>query len=170
MGVHELNKLELRVSFNHKSNWSNERLRAARSNKFYCALVAAVRKIPLDKPGGPLSAGDEGKPVYTVQLTTEDAKAQVEKGAASRAKARIDAPPPDREEGGEGGDEVLPDPAALAAVVAENAARSALTRMPAAKSNALPEAAAVEIGDFLGTETTGLRQKVDGSDESMFRR
>ena len=49
--IHEMNKLELRCSFTHKSNWSNEELRRARSSKFMCALVAAIRKIPIVKPG-----------------------------------------------------------------------------------------------------------------------
>ena len=49
--IHEMNKLELKCSFVHKSNWSNEELRRARSSKFMCALVAAIRKIPIVKPG-----------------------------------------------------------------------------------------------------------------------
>ena len=49
--IFEMNKLELVCSFYHKSNWANEELRAARSSKFKCALLAAVRKIPMAKPG-----------------------------------------------------------------------------------------------------------------------
>jgi hypothetical protein len=47
----EMQKMELKCTFTHKSNWSNEQLRAARSSKFLCALVAIVRKIQLAKPG-----------------------------------------------------------------------------------------------------------------------
>ena len=49
--IYEMNKLEIKVGFTHKSNWSNEELRAARSSKFMCALVAAIRRIPMAKPG-----------------------------------------------------------------------------------------------------------------------
>ena len=50
--IHEMNKLELKCNFTHKANWANEELRAARSSKFLCALVAAIRRIPLIRPGG----------------------------------------------------------------------------------------------------------------------
>ncbi|MCJ1291221.1 hypothetical protein MMC34_002764 [Xylographa carneopallida] len=49
--IYEMNKLELKVKFTHKSNWSNEELRAARSSKFMCALVAAIRRLSTPKPG-----------------------------------------------------------------------------------------------------------------------
>ncbi len=88
VGVHELNKLELRVGFTHKSNWGNERLRAARSNKFYCALIAAVRLLALEKPGGRLATGDEAKPMYTVQLTPDEARTQTQAAAARRRPLR----------------------------------------------------------------------------------
>lgn len=50
--IFEMNKLELVVSFTHKSNWANEELRAARSSKFKCALLSVIRNMPLVKPGG----------------------------------------------------------------------------------------------------------------------
>ena len=49
--IHEMNKLELKCSFIHKSNWANEELRAARSSKFMCALIAAIRKLAVPRPG-----------------------------------------------------------------------------------------------------------------------
>src|SRR5208282_2130084 len=78
INIHELNKLELSVSFTHKSNWSNERLRASRSSKFMCALLAVVRKIPLYAPAGskPL-LGDEGRPLFTASLSEAEAAAKV---------------------------------------------------------------------------------------------
>jgi hypothetical protein len=76
--IFELNKLELKCSFSHKSNWSNEDLRAARSSKFLCALLTAIRKIPLNKPGGPDILGMEGKPAYTVMLSDEQGKAKLD--------------------------------------------------------------------------------------------
>ncbi|EAW06449.1 serine/threonine protein kinase [Aspergillus clavatus NRRL 1] len=51
VGVGDMDKLELTVSIRHKSNWSYEAIRAARRSKFMCALVTAVRKIPIRAPG-----------------------------------------------------------------------------------------------------------------------
>ncbi|KAL4794715.1 Mechanosensitive ion channel-domain-containing protein [Aspergillus venezuelensis] len=51
VGVGSLDKMELTVSLFHKSNWAIETVRAARRTKFMCALVAAVRKIPIRAPG-----------------------------------------------------------------------------------------------------------------------
>ena len=62
--IFEMNKLELVVSYYHKSNWSNEELRAARSSKFKCALLAAVRRVPLAKPSGGLAAQPEPGPGF----------------------------------------------------------------------------------------------------------
>jgi small-conductance mechanosensitive channel len=51
VGVGDMDKLELRVDIRHKSNWSNETVRAARRSKFMCALVLAMRKVPIRAPG-----------------------------------------------------------------------------------------------------------------------
>ncbi|KAL4785782.1 Mechanosensitive ion channel-domain-containing protein [Aspergillus varians] len=51
VGIGALDKMELSVSLFHKSNWAIETVRAARHTKFMCALVAAVRKIPVRAPG-----------------------------------------------------------------------------------------------------------------------
>lgn len=59
VGVGDMDKLELRVDIRHKSNWSNETVRAARRSKFMCALVLAVRKIPVRAPG--VAAEEESK-------------------------------------------------------------------------------------------------------------
>lgn len=50
-GIAEMNKMELKIEIRHKSNWSNETVRAARRSKFMCALVLALRKIPIYAPG-----------------------------------------------------------------------------------------------------------------------
>ncbi|KZL71182.1 mechanosensitive ion channel [Colletotrichum tofieldiae] len=74
VNLHELNKMELRLAFTHRNNWSDDKLRSQRSNRFHCALVAACREIPLYKPGGMApKSGENGNPMYTVQLdaTTE---------------------------------------------------------------------------------------------------
>lgn len=51
LSVGAMDKLELRVKINHKSNWSNESVRAVRRSKFMCALILAIRKIKVRAPG-----------------------------------------------------------------------------------------------------------------------
>lgn len=79
VNIYEMNKIELKVVFTHKSNWSNEAVRGARSSKFLCALLAAVRKIPIGRPGASdLPVGHEGKPQYHVAIDEEEAAKKVE--------------------------------------------------------------------------------------------
>jgi small-conductance mechanosensitive channel len=73
-GVAEMNKLELKVEIRHKSNWANEAVRAARRSKFMCALVLALRKVPIYGPGaGGAPAGDPANPTYSVAITDDQA-------------------------------------------------------------------------------------------------
>jgi len=73
-GVAEMNKMELRLEIRHKSNWSNDAVRAARRSKFMCALVTAMRKVPLYGPGGGgAAAGDKANPTYSVAISNEEA-------------------------------------------------------------------------------------------------
>ncbi|XRM48688.1 hypothetical protein ABZX51_011603 [Aspergillus tubingensis] len=51
VGLGDMDKMELSVLICHKSNWSNEAVRAARRSKFMCALISAVRKVPIRAPG-----------------------------------------------------------------------------------------------------------------------
>ncbi|PYI01812.1 serine/threonine protein kinase [Aspergillus sclerotiicarbonarius CBS 121057] len=51
VGLGDMDKMELSVLICHKSNWSNESIRAARRSKFMCALITAVRKVPIRAPG-----------------------------------------------------------------------------------------------------------------------
>ena len=75
-GIAEMNKLELKVEIRHKSNWANETVRAARRSKFMCALVLALRKIPIYAPGGgDAILGSSDKPTYAVNVTDEQAAA-----------------------------------------------------------------------------------------------
>jgi len=72
----EMNKLELRCEIRHKSNWSNEALRASRRSKFMCALVVALRKIPIYGPGGgDAGLGSAGQPSWSVSISPEAAQA-----------------------------------------------------------------------------------------------
>lgn len=74
VGIAEMNKLELRVEIRHKGNWANEAVRAARRSKFMCALVLALRKVPIYGPGGGDAAlGDAGKPSWSVAISPEEA-------------------------------------------------------------------------------------------------
>ncbi|KAJ5149893.1 hypothetical protein N7448_001471 [Penicillium atrosanguineum] len=61
VGVGDMDKLELRVDIRHKSNWSNETVRAARRSKFMCALVLAVRKVRIRAPGVAVPDEEEKK-------------------------------------------------------------------------------------------------------------
>lgn len=75
-GIGEMNKLQLKVEIRHKSNWSNETVRASRRSKFMCALVLALRKVPIYAPGGGgLPLGDPGNPSYSVAVSNEIATA-----------------------------------------------------------------------------------------------
>ena len=75
LGVAEMNKLEVQIEIRHKSNWANESIRASRRSKFMCALVLAMRKVPINGPtGGGPAAGSQANPTYSVAITDEDAK------------------------------------------------------------------------------------------------
>ncbi|KAI9847033.1 MAG: hypothetical protein M1838_001073 [Thelocarpon superellum] len=90
VGIAEMNKLELRVEIRHKSNWSNETLRAMRRSKFMCALVLALRKIPIYAPGGGDAAlGDMAKATYSVSISDDEAKARREEFAAKKEAKRL---------------------------------------------------------------------------------
>lgn len=76
IGISEMDKLELQIEIRHKSNWSNESVRATRRSKFMCALVLALRKVPIYGPAGSAAAlGDMAKPSYSVAISEEKAQA-----------------------------------------------------------------------------------------------
>lgn len=76
LGTTNMDKLELRMEIRHKSNWANEAIRAARRSKFMCALVLALRKVPIYAPGaGGAVAGSAENPNYSVAITDEQAAA-----------------------------------------------------------------------------------------------
>lgn len=85
LGTTDMSKLDLRVEIRHKSNWANETIRAARRSKFMCALVAALRAVPIYAPGGGGEAqGSAANPSYSVSIS--DAQAKDNAGAAAEAK------------------------------------------------------------------------------------
>ena len=80
-----MGNLQLTIDIRHKSNWANETVRAARRSKFMCALVLALRKIPINAPGGGGAAlGSEDKPSYSV--TVSDQQAATNRAAFDKAK------------------------------------------------------------------------------------
>ncbi|KAF1947711.1 hypothetical protein EJ02DRAFT_461271 [Clathrospora elynae] len=80
VSIAEMNKLELRVEIRHKSNWSNESLRASRRSKFMCALVLGLRKVPINGPaGGDASLGSQDKPTWSVAVPPVEAIAAYKK-------------------------------------------------------------------------------------------
>ena len=84
-GIASMDKMELKVEIRHKSNWSNETVRAARRSKFMCALVLALRKIPINAPGGGGPAlGSVDQPTYSVAVS--DAQAASNREAAAKAR------------------------------------------------------------------------------------
>lgn len=89
--IHEMGKLELTVRVAHKSNWADEELRAARSSRFLCALIAALKRVPINKPGGAgAKTGDEGKPSYSVLVTEDEAQRKRSEEMLRMRKTRMD--------------------------------------------------------------------------------
>lgn len=138
VNIYELNKIELRCIFTHKSNWSNEQLRLARSSKFLCALIAAVRKIPINKPGGPGKIGDPMRPLHsaTIEAKIEAQPAQETLEMEKEEKAKV-----------------------------EGAARINLTMIPVVEHRPVEGASTtgVDVDAFLGNVSTGLRTRSGGS-------
>ena len=89
-GIAEMNKLEVQIEIKHKSNWANETVRAARRSKFMCALVLALRKIPIYAPGaGDAALGSSDKPSYSVTVSDEQAAAARDAYAATKEGKRL---------------------------------------------------------------------------------
>ena len=93
-GIGSMDKLVLKVEIRHKSNWHNETVRAARRSKFMCALVLALRKVPIYGPGGggePL--GGPSNPGYSVSVSDQEAaEARAKAAAAKEAKRLVPTP------------------------------------------------------------------------------
>jgi hypothetical protein len=89
-GIGNMDKLQLKVEIRHKSNWHNESVRAARRSKFMCALVLALRKIPIYAPGGgnePL--GGPTNPGYSVAVSDSEAKEARDKAKEAKEAKRL---------------------------------------------------------------------------------
>ncbi|KEF60537.1 uncharacterized protein A1O9_02098 [Exophiala aquamarina CBS 119918] len=76
LSVGDLKQLDLRVEIRHKSNWADDQLRIYRRSKFMCALLSAMRKVPIYGPdGGGPDQGTIDAPNYTVSIDHEAADA-----------------------------------------------------------------------------------------------
>lgn len=96
LGTTDMGKLEIQVQIKHKGNWANETLRAARRSKFMCALVAALKAVPIYGPGGGAdAAGSAANPGYSVTITDADAKEAAKQAAKEREQARLYPPAKD---------------------------------------------------------------------------
>jgi small-conductance mechanosensitive channel len=90
VGLGEMNKMELKVEVRHKSNWSNESVRAARRSKFMCALVLAIRRVPIYGPGaGDAALGSANAPSYSVSIDPEVAQKNKDEFAAKKEGKRL---------------------------------------------------------------------------------
>jgi hypothetical protein len=199
INVHELNRMELKCGFIHKSNWSNEPLRAARSMKFMCKLVSAIRRIQV---GGPPAIGDERRPKYTVMMSDgEQNRKGVAKHVDDDEESTEEAGPTEKDVENKPDDLVFDavgaqraeqDPAQVQAHfeeaerLARNAARQeaelaaeadamvGLVKFPpvppANKSKHEAMSTGVDVDNYIARSFTGLRTKSNSGAETIFHR
>jgi len=89
-GIGSLDKLTLKISILHKSNWHNDMVRASRRSKFMCALALAMKKIPIFGPGGggdPL--GGPANPTYSVAVSDDFASKARTDSAKAKDESRL---------------------------------------------------------------------------------
>lgn len=90
MGTTDQSNMTLLVEIKHKGNWANETVRRARRSKFMCALVSALKAVPIYPPGGAVDAvGSAALPTYTVTIPHNEVKEHAEEAAEAREKARL---------------------------------------------------------------------------------
>ncbi|KAK3717388.1 hypothetical protein LTR37_005777 [Vermiconidia calcicola] len=90
ISVGNLLKLDLQVEIRHKSNFANELIRSTRRNKFMCELLAAMRRIPIEPPGGSAPAlGDPANPAYSVAVSDQEALDARARKAAELEESRL---------------------------------------------------------------------------------
>jgi small-conductance mechanosensitive channel len=90
LGTSDQSKLSLLVEVKHKSNWANETIRRSRRSKFMCALVSALKVVPIYPPGGGVDvAGTAANPTYTVGITHPEAKEHADMASKGREDARL---------------------------------------------------------------------------------
>ncbi|KAH9432434.1 hypothetical protein MCOR02_007132 [Pyricularia oryzae] len=88
--VGDLDKMTLKVTIKHKSNWHNDAVRATRRSKFMCALALALKRVPIHGPGGggePL--GGPTNPTYSVAVSDGFASDARDKANKAKDSARM---------------------------------------------------------------------------------
>ncbi|KAK5099748.1 hypothetical protein LTS08_005463 [Lithohypha guttulata] len=86
----DMAKLSLKIECRHKSNWSIESVRAARRSKFMCALVQALRRVPIYAPGGGAAVlGDKANPSYSVAISDPEARENAEQYSKDKEAKRM---------------------------------------------------------------------------------
>ncbi|KXJ96550.1 Mechanosensitive ion channel-domain-containing protein [Microdochium bolleyi] len=89
-GVGDLDKLQLKVTILHKSNWHNDSVRSTRRAKFMTALVLALKRVPIYAPGGGGEAlGGPTNPAYSVTVSDRDAEIARDKAAREKEALRL---------------------------------------------------------------------------------
>ncbi|KAI1821721.1 serine/threonine protein kinase [Xylaria intraflava] len=89
-GVGNLDKLSLTLAIKHKSNWHNDAIRGARRSKFICALVLALKKVPIYAPGGGgETLGGPTNPTYSVAVSNAEASMARDKAAKDKDAGRL---------------------------------------------------------------------------------
>ncbi|KJZ75092.1 hypothetical protein HIM_05578 [Hirsutella minnesotensis 3608] len=89
-GVGNLDKMILNITIKHKSNWHNESVRANRRSKFMCALALALKKIPINGPGGGgETLGGPTNPSYSVAVSDQFAAAARAEAAKEKDESRL---------------------------------------------------------------------------------
>ena len=88
--IRDMSRMELQCTVMHKSNWSDENLRAYRASRFLCAVIAAIRRVPIAKPGGGPKTGDEACPGYQVVVTEAEAAQKRKEQTQKKREKRMD--------------------------------------------------------------------------------
>lgn len=168
-GIAAMDKLELKIEILHKSNWANETVRAARRSKFMCALVLALRKVPIYGPGGGYAAaGNKANPTYSVAISDADAKENAQQFNDDKDKSRmipLNKPSSnhDNDRGASTGNDLLQVPSA-GSIQKESAALQGLSKrnvaVDAARDGDARQEAIDEVRGLLRREsTTGRRRR-----------
>ena len=90
LGTTDQSKMTLGIEVMHKSNWANESVRRTRRSKFICAMVSALKAVPIYPPGGGIdAAGSAAAPAYSVAISEAEAKEHADAAKQDREKARL---------------------------------------------------------------------------------
>ncbi|OBT51044.1 hypothetical protein VE04_09068 [Pseudogymnoascus sp. 24MN13] len=157
-GVGTMDKLVLKADIRHKSNWANESIRASRRSKFMCALVLAVREVPIYGPGGGgIALGEPGNPSYSVAVA-DDLAAEARAKAAEKKEAKRLVPTPKPDAG-------THETAAAAAMNARRPTDTGLDTQQRGRGDTLDRARSIDVenirNDLLHRASTRGRRRAD---------